>query len=247
MTLDEFVERYRAVDYWWEHLDRPILRACQEMPAHRNQREVFGKIALINRAYRANLQMGARDAEWNLARAMVEAKFDEFVRPIADSRCFDRGSLMTIMAAHEKFVRLAYGVTKRVENSFCAKYLSFHFPKVTPLFDSNAYGASWKLAKAVLAVGLYQGNWNIHYGYHCEAVLHLLSVLDEHGITEPDLKFVDYVLYSADAVQTQLSPLPAEPDQGQRPVDPVVLPTPIVPLRSISEEEIATAIREGRE
>lgn len=36
-------------------------------------------------------------------------------------------------------------------------------------------------------------------------------------------------------------------DRALRPVPPVTLPTPIVPLRPIGEEEIAAAIREGRE
>lgn len=36
-------------------------------------------------------------------------------------------------------------------------------------------------------------------------------------------------------------------DQALRPAVGVVLPSPIVPLRPITEEEIAAAIREGRE
>ena len=36
-------------------------------------------------------------------------------------------------------------------------------------------------------------------------------------------------------------------DQAFRPVAGVVLPSPIMPLRPISDEEIAAAIREGRE
>jgi hypothetical protein len=198
-NVAEFVERYRdtETDYWWEALDRPIFRACSDSPQHLDAKEVFGKVALINRCYRANLHMGAKNAEWNLAGAMVKGRFDDVMERLQVVAGFSRDELPRILNAHEEFVRLAHDVTKRTENSFCAKYLSFHFPKSVPIFDSFAYNVSWQLEKDHIPTGLYADNWNVDYGYHCEALLRLIDALHNEGVANPDLKRVDYILYSA--------------------------------------------------
>ena len=41
--------------YWWIPLDRPILAACKDHPAHSDYCEVYAKVALVNRMYSANL------------------------------------------------------------------------------------------------------------------------------------------------------------------------------------------------
>lgn len=195
--VDDFVSGYASAGLWWEALDRPILRACKEYPTHSDAREVFGKVALVNRAYRANLQMGVKDAEWKLAELLVNDNADKVISPLSCVSAFSRDTLETILAVHDDLVRLTYRVTNRVENSFCAKYLSFHFPEVVPLFDGYAYACSWRLMKERLPRGLYRDRWNVDYGYHCEAVLALVEVLHERGIRKPVLKLVDSVLYGA--------------------------------------------------
>ncbi len=195
--VDDFVAGYALADLWWEALDRPILRACRERPEHSDPHEVFGKVALVNRAYRANLQMGVKDAEWQLAERLVRDNVDGLISPLNSVTTFTRDTLGTVLDVHEGLVRLTYKVANRVENSFCAKYLSFHFPGVVPLFDRYAYACSWRLMTEGLPRGLYANRWNVDYGYHCEAVLALVEVLHKQGIREPVLKLVDSVLYGA--------------------------------------------------
>ena len=140
--------------------------------------------------------MGVKDAEWKLAQLMVDNDFDKSISEALTLGSFSSSTLPSVIALHEGFVHLGRRVTKRIENSFCSKYLSFHFPKLFPLFDRNAYNASWELTGHRLSRGLYVGNRNVDYAYHCEAILKLLTELHQHGVAEPDLKTIDYVLYS---------------------------------------------------
>ena len=143
--------------------------------------------------------MGVRNAEWKLAELMVNKEVDKFIRDIGRLDRFCRSALNEVLALHEQLVCLAQEVTGRVENSFCAKYLSFHYPKIIPIFDNYAYGKSWELAGRDLPKGLYIANKNVDYCYHCEAVIRLMGLLLETGVAEPDIKVIDYVLYSSGA------------------------------------------------
>jgi hypothetical protein len=196
-NLTAFIADYRRpADNSWIPLDRILLRACAEQPLHQSVPEVYAKVTLINRVYKANLEMIGRDAEWNLAELMVKKGADKFIGGIAALGGFRRAILNEVLAAHEQFVCLVQELTPRVENSFCAKYLSFHYPKTIPIFDQFAYTEARKLVGHDLPKGLYSGNKNADYGYHCEAVLRLMAHLVEAGVPEPDIKRIDEVLYS---------------------------------------------------
>lgn len=197
-SIDDFIKAYEAAQYWWEPLDRPILAAFSAYPGHDDVGEVFAKIALVNRVYRANLQMGGKDSEWKVAERMVEQreKLNTMFVRLRSCERFCRDTLPCIMDAHEQLLPLAGSVTGRVENSFCSKYLSFHLPDSIPIFDRWAYRSSWKLMKKRLPRGMYSGKSNIDYGYHCEAVICLIDALKSHLGHFPSLKLVDYILYS---------------------------------------------------
>jgi len=195
-VVDKYVNAIKNARhwYWWKYLDRPILEICKDHPEHVKSELVFAKVALINRVYRTNLQMGSRDAEQRLADKLVAAKADRFISALTRIQTFDRRALPSILAVHETFVRLAYRITGRVENSFCSKYLSFHYPASVLIFDNYAY-AALKAIRDSVPRGLYPRNWNRRYAYHCEAVLILLDELRDRGINRPNLKLVDHVLY----------------------------------------------------
>jgi hypothetical protein len=193
----DFIKAYRMAQYWWEPLDRPILTACRKMPNHVSNEEVFAKIALVNRVYRANLHLGTTDAEWKLATLLVKINFDNTIAQLRNLKSYSNKSKALVIATHEDFVKITYKVTKRVENSFCAKYLSSHFPAVVPIFDGKSYATSWKLKGRYLGKDLYHNNWNSDYGYHCEAILLLISDLRQERISNPSLKLIDKILYES--------------------------------------------------
>ena len=196
-TIDDFKSTYREVTYWWEPLDRPILRACREMPDHTAVEDVFAKIALVNRTYRANLQMGTKRAEWKAAERFVQSGVDNRIAALRTAAPFSSTTLSLVLEAHENLVDILKPLTGRVENSFVAKYLSFHFPSVVPIFDRNAYATSWRLVGARIA-GIPHPNWyNTKYQYHCAALLILINELVQDGVQAPSLKLIDNVLYDS--------------------------------------------------
>jgi len=194
-TLDDFVKAYQSTDYSWEAMDQVIIRMCDENPGHTQVPEVYAKVALINRAYRANMQMGAKNAEWNVAKLLVDQKSDKFIAPLRVLPRFGRETISEIVSTHESLVQLVHTVTNRTTNSFASKYLSFHAPRVVPLFDSNSYKVAQQLVGDRVRRELYRGNANWKYGYHCEAVLLLVEALYGRGVDNPNLKLVDCVIY----------------------------------------------------
>lgn len=194
--MKDFIKGYGNADYYFRQIDEAILHACRKNPSHNKKEEVFAKIALINRTYGANLDRYlGREAEWRLAERFVHKKLDSRLLPLKEIRRFNRNSIDTIVQTHEELVKVTYSITKRVQNSFCSKYLSFHFPKIIPIFDSYSYTASWNLVGKQVKAARFDENWNYDYGYHCEAVLLLVEALFRSGIKNPDLKLVDCVLY----------------------------------------------------
>lgn len=203
--IKDFIQAYRNVDrnvddyYYFKHLDQAIFYACRKNPDHNDKNEVFAKIALVNRTYRANLDRylgrARKDSEWGLAERFVHEKIDNKLLPLKDIRRFNRNSIDTIVQTHEKLIKVTYSITKKTQNSFCSKYLSFHFPKIVPIFDSYSYTASWNLVGRQVKATRFDENRNYDYGYHCEAILLLVEVLLRSGIKNPDLKLVDCVLY----------------------------------------------------
>jgi hypothetical protein len=203
--IKDFIQAYRNVDrnvddyYYFKHIDQAILTACRKNPHHNDESEVFAKIALVNRTYGANLDRylgrAGKDSEWRLAERFVHEKIDNKLLPLKDIRRFNRNSIDTIVQTHEKLLKVTYSITKKTQNSFCSKYLSFHFPKIVPIFDSYSYTASWNLVGRQVKATRFDENRNYDYGYHCEAILLLVEVLLRSGIKNPDLKLVDCVLY----------------------------------------------------
>src|SRR5688500_10053396 len=105
--VDDFITKYEQVEYWWEPLDRPIFAVFAAYPQHDDVREVYAKVALVNRVYRANVQTGGEDAEWHIAERFVEQK-DRIASALNIlERCerFSRDTLPVVMDGHELLVR----------------------------------------------------------------------------------------------------------------------------------------------
>ncbi|MBF0466710.1 MAG: hypothetical protein HQK94_16695 [Nitrospirae bacterium] len=56
LVAEKLVTVYNeSIDYHYKYLDEAILWLCGKYPDHTTEEKVYGKIALINNAYRANL------------------------------------------------------------------------------------------------------------------------------------------------------------------------------------------------
>jgi hypothetical protein len=199
-SIDDFVAQYQqALEsdwYWWKTLDQPILDLCEQHPGHADVRVNFAKIALVNRTYRANLHMGAKGAEWALAGLLRDQHADALVAPLQQLATFGANELPVVVDVHRALVVLVRDeVTGRRENSFLAKYLSFHLPEVVPLFDKYAYARGWQLAGHALEQVDYEEWPNSAYCYYCEVVALLAGRIRDAGIETVNLKLVDNMLY----------------------------------------------------
>jgi hypothetical protein len=202
-NIKKFCAAYKRLEadggrYSWFGLDQALSHLCRTVPRHVSVNEVYAKIRIINRAYLANLQFGAKEAEWKVAQKFVMRDADVIMAPLRRSSKFSRDSLATLLNAHEQLVKLAFQVTKRKENSFVSKYLHFHFPDTVPIFDSKAYSAAWKLAKAPPEeFAQYDKRLNYDYAYYCGSLFQIIDALQACGVKSPRLKFVDVLLYGS--------------------------------------------------
>lgn len=196
--IEEFCASYKQLEmdggaYAWAVLDRSLIGICSDLPLHVRVEEVFAKVAIINRTYRANLQCKIKDAEWKVAEKFVAEGADAIINPLRRFSKFSSDALLTVLESHEALLKLVRQVTQSVENSFVSKYLNFHFPDTVPLFDSNAYNASRKLAPLPESERTqYNQRLNRDYGFHCGALLQLIKSLD---VESPRVKLLDVLLY----------------------------------------------------
>src|SRR5262245_21802212 len=108
-TIDEFVEAYRKIAgpgasrdaaYWWREMDRVLTEMCRAHPDHEDVYEVFAKVSIINRMYRANLQMGANDPEWLVSQALVDNRADRIIAPLRTLDSFSATTLSAVVQVH---------------------------------------------------------------------------------------------------------------------------------------------------
>ncbi len=202
-TIPWFVEQYRKIQsgirekdpahYWWIPLDRPIIRACRDNPGHTDSCEVAAKVALVNRMYSAQLgkgRLGKFEAEDKVTNALVESEIDEFMGKLSRFTTLTLENLSIVVDCHDKLVKVIRKRLKQNALSFSSKYLSFHFPRVVPLFDAKATTAARDI---LIGDSTFRG-----YGpfeKHCRRVRRLMDILVEEKV-KPDVKVIDYVLYT---------------------------------------------------
>jgi hypothetical protein len=195
-TLADFLSEYKRVQaqgYNWQVMDDTLFELCRRYPGHIEPREIVAKVGLVNRAYRANLQMGTEDAEWKLAQHLKNSDIDEHLNKLRSLPSFNDATAPVVLQAHHRLVEVCKEVTGRWALSFASKYLSFHAPRVVPIFDSYSYAEGWKYARGSVASPL-PGAAAEDYRWHTASVLFLANHLRTQGI-EPDVKLIDVVLY----------------------------------------------------
>ncbi len=201
--LDSFLEECRNHErgiekqeyryYWWIPLDRPILRACKGHPGHSDCSEVYAKVALVNRMYSANLgrynKEGKFEAEDQVAQALFKSDIDKFIKPLLDLDALSEDVLPKVLKCHDRLIQIARPGAGNEALSFCSKYLSFHLPRVVPILDRRAE----LTASQVEGIPSFRGCGR--FEKHCRRVLALMNFLVMKRIM-PNLKIIDYVLYS---------------------------------------------------
>jgi hypothetical protein len=199
-SIREFVVRYRSIAepgpcrdtyYWWHALDTILMEMCAVRPDHVNVSQVYAKVSIINRVYRANLHMGTDSPEWKVAEAFVENNADEVIAPLRRMRAFDNQTLATVSQCHGDLLNIAHRATNKHPISFCSKYLAFHFPSVVPIYDSLSRTNAQTLTQGQKTTG------DGEYTDHCQRVLLLLKALGDEGIASPQLKLIDCILYGS--------------------------------------------------
>lgn len=202
LTLNNLAKRYSKVLSPERYvLDRPIFSLFDSDPLHEDVDVVYAKVALVNRVYRANLNLSGANAEWRVAEKLVKAKkaADSAVFAVREAGRFSRENENVIATAHEQLLDLVSRVTKRDEQSFCSKYLSFHAPTAVPILDQFAYANAWRLVGARFPRGLHLSARNRDFRCHASCVLELIDELRSRGIEPVDVKWLDFVLYSSRA------------------------------------------------
>lgn len=193
-ALHRFVESYREADAYWTELDRPIIQYCHDNPDHAEKEKVYAKVALVNRVYRANIQMSLPGTEMLLAKELVAKEADSHLRPAKDVTTFNRETFPSILEAHGWLVWFTQQVTNKAHLSFAAKYLSFHNPAAVPILDRKAEAVAKSLVGHLVPRGLHPGFPNTRYAVFCEHVLALVDELRRAG-EEVHMKRLDAVLY----------------------------------------------------
>jgi hypothetical protein len=179
--------------YWWIPLDRPIVGACESHPTHSDYCEVYAKVALVNRMYSAQLgrgRSGKYEAEDRMAHALCKSDIDKFLGPLLGLHALCDAVLPKVVKCHDRMVAIGRRAIGTDALSFSSKYLSFHAPRVVPILDSRA---AWTAGRVLKGMSGFRGYGA--YEKHCRRVLVLMHILAESKI-EPDVKLIDYVLYS---------------------------------------------------
>lgn len=134
----------------WELIDSVLLNLCKTYPAHKNEREVIAKVALIGRTYVTGVERafegGSRqgDALTNIVEHMHGnwKAIDEIIDGIPSrlNKLTD-GAIEPIVSGHSALMRLLRRCKKchRNPRAFVSKYLHFHRPTV-PIYDSYVAG-----------------------------------------------------------------------------------------------------------
>jgi hypothetical protein len=205
--LELFFARYKEVkkawsqrnpQHWWiGPLDEVILDACASKPDHNDVCHVYAKVALVSRMYKAKLIMAGADAEWKVAMAFVKKGADSIVNRLHRLAEFNRRTVPQIVRCHGKLVDLVMQATGKRANVFCSKYLSFHFPEIVPILDHKSSQEAEKLVATARLQRLRNRTVDEEYAMHCARILYLCEWLQKHGIKRPELKAIDYILYTA--------------------------------------------------
>ena len=197
-TVQWFINEYRNAHntYSWPLLDEAIFSTVRKYPLHDDVSSAYAKVVLINRVYRANIQMCRKGAEDLLALGLVK-EADSLINPLSTLRVFNKESSDIVVDVHNNFVKLIQRSvrTNWICNSFASKYLNFHYPQIVPIFDSNAYSTAWELVGDRLPRGLYMDRANRDFCIFCAYVLELADELRSQGIKHINIKFIDAVLH----------------------------------------------------
>jgi hypothetical protein len=189
--IEIFLEKYAYIadnGYSWKLLDQAIFDLVNKYPQHSDLEAVYAKICLINRVYRANMQMAFSGAEIKLAEHFQNRHqtIDGILQSL-ESLTFSRESIVQIVMAHKRIEQISFEVLNKKSTSFTAKYLNFHLPDVVPIYDNWSKTNLEKLIGRKISEGA--------FSEYCEGILIIYEELVNKGIRKPSLKIIDCILY----------------------------------------------------
>jgi hypothetical protein len=199
--LSQAIKSYEA---GWKSVDDELYEVCRRRPSHRDFADVYTKVAMIGRVYRAGLARtwrGEGNAETEITHVLMAhaGVIESGLRKLED-RAFDRQAADEIVELHG---RIARAISRENEDkfltSFVSKYLHFHCPLV-PIYDSRAHGAIKqyvdrrrvrRISRAMFGLP----EWSLTYRRFVAAFVVLYELAQAETDSAPSAKELDYLLW----------------------------------------------------
>jgi hypothetical protein len=141
----------------WDVANDWLYALCKKHPSHKTNSEIIAKVMLIGRATSAAIERRKIDRDvpdFYLSRVAPKIKrscIDLWFREIKSaSQGLDDGSLKVLVDVHFKLVNLFHDITDLSKRCLASKYLHYHFPSTTFIYDSQASRAAKVLVPATL-------------------------------------------------------------------------------------------------
>jgi hypothetical protein len=195
----------------WKPVDDELYNLFRRRPSHRDYSDVYTKVVMIERVYRAGIVRAFKGkakakAEIIVARELI-AQADLLEEHLAafDSHELDRQTALEIVELHGRITASLAPSADAWLTSFVSKYLHFHCP-IVPVYDSKAAGSVSGFVKSPTdkrsVASLRRSMRDLHpssraYRRFVAAFLVLYEQAWAETSLQPSVKEVDYLLLQA--------------------------------------------------
>lgn len=209
--LSRAIEHYQSA---WQAVDTELYGLCRRRPSHRKFTDVYAKVTVIHRVYRAGLThawKGSRDPEAKTANILIAHAdlIERALRGLQD-RPLDQDTVVEIIRLHGAITRaLQPSAGDRWLTSFVSKYLHFHCD-IVPIYDSRSASninnfIDRRAARSIRSsVPAPPGRILAYYRFATK-FLALHELIETETRLRPACKEIDHLLLSV----TSLAPEPA--------------------------------------
>jgi hypothetical protein len=196
-SAERFRETQEQYEQGWRQVDDCLYDFVSQHPGHVEFGDVYAKVYMINRLYRANMHLHIAESELaeRLHQHLKESNWlDESVAELNEYPGLDDEALDKVVTYHKRLLELGREWARADLDSFFSKYLHFHCRKVVPIYDNRAWDAlgMHTVSSALPGRAPYYENF-------CRRFLRLYKqgqdLVQGHGL-ELNVRSLDYYLYS---------------------------------------------------
>ena len=174
----------------WDYGNQVLYDLCRDNFLHVEDDKIIAKVWLIGRAYAASIERGRKTESINddfyikdVAPIFRNSELDKMLLPLKDFNRITEENLISVLQAHNYFVKLALELTGLEKRSLGSKYLHFHLPDLFFIYDSRVVRAMRKIVKKVpanLKYVLNSNNIDKEYAKYVCKCLYLKNYISEH-------------------------------------------------------------------